>query len=463
MTEHLLGFGLAAGQGMRLRPLTLKADGYIRSKATVRFLGERIITWLLQTLHGQGLDDVVMITRGKANRGQVKSAIGYGEQLGMRVRYSSPQMESKDTGSVGAVLDNLEHRPLFTHCTPDVTTLFVFPTDSLFEIDLSAMLQAHRSTKAAVTIASVTYPPDVIADTYGMMLCDTDGRVRGFLEKPSLHDIHQAMGHKGDDMGHLPPLQTNAGCYLMDPDLLRHLAAHPAICDRKQHALDIGGHLLPWLVKQGYPVYQHQINRMGDLGNIPAYLQTMTEVLNGQFLSMDPLLPHYPGMPDGLMIDPTSWNMCDAASGLSLQEKVARGLVVLHAPLRIGKYVKVEPGVTLSSCNIDDECVLKAGAMISNSSVGEGSIIGVNSHLHDCVTGMMVNLQSTWDSPVSLHGVALGDEVVIQHEVTLIGRITVHPRLDIPAGICLTSPVEITPASLQSIISQHATPLPSRH
>lgn len=53
-TAHVLGGGLAAGQGIRLRPLTLKAEGYIRSKATVRFLGERIVTWMLHTVRRHG-------------------------------------------------------------------------------------------------------------------------------------------------------------------------------------------------------------------------------------------------------------------------------------------------------------------------------------------------------------------------------------------------------------------------
>ena len=44
--SDIVGIGLAGGQGMRARPLTLKAPGYLRSKAAMSFLGRRLIRWV---------------------------------------------------------------------------------------------------------------------------------------------------------------------------------------------------------------------------------------------------------------------------------------------------------------------------------------------------------------------------------------------------------------------------------
>jgi NDP-sugar pyrophosphorylase family protein len=53
----LVGLGLAGGQGVRARPLTLKAPGYLRSKAAMSFLGRRLIRWVLQILSSEGVKD----------------------------------------------------------------------------------------------------------------------------------------------------------------------------------------------------------------------------------------------------------------------------------------------------------------------------------------------------------------------------------------------------------------------
>src|SRR5207302_5103445 len=49
-TAEVVGIGLAGGRGVRARPLTLKAPGYLRSKAAMSFLGRRLIQWVIQVL-----------------------------------------------------------------------------------------------------------------------------------------------------------------------------------------------------------------------------------------------------------------------------------------------------------------------------------------------------------------------------------------------------------------------------
>jgi len=428
-TTHILGFGLAAGRGERFRPLTLKAKGYLRAKAAVRFLGQRVLDWLVHILRRQGIDDFIMITKGKENRYQIKNILGYGESLGVRVRYSPVRFDHDNTGSADAVLTNLEYF--------DVTdTVFIFPTDSVLDIDLPGMLAAHQRTGAVVTIATAYQPAEVIAGRYGLIDCADDGRVRGFIEKPSLEKIYALFSAKGKNSTQLPDLPTNAGFYLIDARAVREICRHEDIEKMRQRQLDIGGDLLPWLVLHGAPVQTYQIDRMGDLGNIPSYLGTMTDALHGRFASLNSLLEQLYHDHTGAYIEAESLAMTDPISKLTLAEKIVQGLVTIRPPVRIGRYVLIYPGVTLSACNIDDDCEIYEDATLVRSSIGAGSIVGPYARVEDTLTGIMVELLSTRERPITLKRyVAIGDEVIVRDGVTMTDYITIHPRLKVPSGV----------------------------
>lgn len=429
LVEQVIGLGLAAGRGERFRPLTLKAKGYLRAKAAVRFLGLRVLDWLVRTLRDQGITDFLMVTKGKENRYQVKSIAGYGESLGVRIRYSPVRFDHENTGSADALLTNLDYFDIHG-------TVFVFPTDSVLDIDLPAMLAAHRKSGALVTIATAHQPAEVIAGRYGLIDCAEDGRVRGFLEKPPLEKIHALYGMKGKEQPRLPLLPTNAGFYLVDAAALREVAKHPEIAMMRKRRFDIGGDMLPWLVLNGYPVYVHEIGRMGDLGNIPSYLETMRDALHGQFASLNAQLMHSYTGADRVMIDEESLEMTDPVSKLTLAEKIKRNLVTIRPPVRIGKYVRVYPGVILEESNVDDDCEIFEDTTIIRSSIGAGSVIGPYSYIEDTLTGIMVELCSTREHPILLKRyVAIGDEVIVRGGVTLTDSVTIHPRLKVPSGV----------------------------
>ncbi|HEX2951639.1 MAG TPA: NDP-sugar synthase [Armatimonadota bacterium] len=438
--DHVIGVGLAAGRGVRFRPLTLKAKGYLRAKAAVRLLGRRVLDWIVGILQQQGVEDFIMVTKGKENRYQIKSIIGYGDGLGVRVRYSHVRYDNDNTGSADALLTNIDYFDISD-------TMFVFPTDSVLDIDLPAMIEAHRESGSVVTIAAAAQPAELIAGRYGLIDRTEQGRVRGFIEKPTLHEIYAHYGVIGEEHPKLPPLVTNAGFYLMDAIALRDISRHPDIIEMRKKQFDIGGDLLPWLVRHGYPVSTFEIGRMGDLGNIASYLETMIDVLHGRFPSMTAMMPRvYPGS-DHILVDVESLEMSDPISHLTLAEKIEQGLVELRPPVRIGKYVRIYPGVTLSECNIDDDCEIFENTEIFRSSIGSGSLIGPYCHIEDTLTGTMVEIQSSREQPVSLkRHVAIGDETVIRGGVALTDSVTIYPRLKVPSGIHITPSTDIESA-----------------
>jgi NDP-sugar pyrophosphorylase family protein len=438
MSVDVIGIGLAGGQGMRARPLTLKAPGYLRSKAAMAFLGRRLIRWVLQILSTEGIKQYYLIAHGKENRYQIKVLIGYGEEFGVDVMYSPVKFDSLTTGSADSALRMLDYWELSG-------TGLIFPTDSLIDFDLGPMLQTHRDKGAVVTIAAMTRAPAEVAEKYGVMLTDPEAKVLSFVEKPSLAEIKDHFGiHDQREFDRLP-LLTNAGFYMIDIDALRGVAGHHHVAEMRRRRLDFGKDLLPWLVENGYPVFAHPVRRIGDLGNVQDYIDTMVDVLHGHFESVVRLMGPPFDPERNVWIAPESLQMRDSETRRTLEEKLAEGMVTIGPAVRIGRYCEIGPGVVITESNLDDDVEVRSGAYISRSQVRDGAIIGPRATIRRTVVGSMSEIRSDPRNPTVLENyVGLGDEVVVYAGVRLSGDVSVYPRLKIPAGIRVPPGSEIT-------------------
>lgn len=434
----VIGIGLAGGRGERARPLSVKAPGYLRSKAAMTFLGRRLVRWIIEILCEQGIQDYFIVAHGKENRYQIKMLVDHGEPLGVRIRYSRVRFDGQNTGSADATLRNAEYWDLRG-------AALVFPTDSIVDLDLGPMVAAHRASGALVTIGAMIREPMVVAGKYGVMLTEPDGRVDEFVEKPTLAEIHESFPAPSEaDFGRLP-LLTNSGFYLCDLDALREIAEHPDVREMSEKRLDFGLDLLPWLVAKGYPVHAHAIGRIGDLGSIPDYVETMVDALWGRFPSVARLLGE-PG-DDRVWIEPESLTMRDHDTGLSLAEKIERAMVRIGPAVRIGKYSEIFPGVRLSESNIDDGVEIHPDAEVARSQVRDGAMIGSAARVTDSYIGSMAEVRSTHTAPTTVeHFVALGDEVVIQPGVSISDNISLYPRVRVPTGAAIPPGSEIRSA-----------------
>ena len=126
-------------------------------------------------------------------------------------------------------------------------TLVVLNGDVLSTIDLRAVLAFHRAKRAKATIV-LTPVEDPTA--YGLVQLARDGRVQGFLEKPSWEEVSTNT--------------INAGVYVLEPELLRLLPAGPLL-DRAR--------LLPAARAGAGPLLRLRAPRLlarhRDLGEVP--------------------------------------------------------------------------------------------------------------------------------------------------------------------------------------------------
>lgn len=202
---------LAAGEGTRLRPLTLACP-----KVALPIAGTPLILHTLGWLARHGITQVVINLHRHA--GTVVRMVGDGSHLGLTVVYSHEETLLGTAGGVKKVEAHLD------------SPFVVVYGDVLTDCDLSALIRYHHEKRAIATLALATVDDPSQA---GIVRLDDGNRVVGFVEKPPA----------GSNIGNL----ANAGIYVLEPEVLAYIP--------DQGPCDFGYDVFPPLIAAGLPVY----------------------------------------------------------------------------------------------------------------------------------------------------------------------------------------------------------------
>jgi mannose-1-phosphate guanylyltransferase len=235
---------LAAGLGMRLRPLTLA-----RAKPAIPLAGEPLIRRILRWLASHQVTDIVVNLHHLPQT--IAAVVGDGSDLSLAVRYSWEQ--PRVLGSAGGPAHAL---PLM-----GAGRFFIVNGDTLTDVDLARLAAAHQKSGARITLALV---PNRQPQRYGGVRVDGNGRVIGFVPRGSGTESFHFVGVQlveGDVFRSLPPQQpasTVGGVY---DDLIR---AEPAaistfVCDAE--FWDVGTEADYWMTSQAFMRAEH----LGDM------------------------------------------------------------------------------------------------------------------------------------------------------------------------------------------------------
>ena len=153
---------LTAGLGTRLDPLTR-----LVAKPVVPLAGQTLLERVLGWLRREGVSDVVLNLHHRPET--IAAVIGDGSHLGLRVRYS---WEPIILGSAGG--------PRLALPLLDAEHFLIVNGDTLADVPLAPMIDAHRRRNAQVTMAVV---PNPRPDHYNSILLDDAHRVTGFVNK----------------------------------------------------------------------------------------------------------------------------------------------------------------------------------------------------------------------------------------------------------------------------------------
>src|SRR5204863_7370185 len=173
----------------------------------------------------------------------IRSYFGEGDTLGVNIAYSVEESPLGTAGSVRLAARQLDE------------TLLVISGDALCDIDLTKLVEFHRSRGAAVTIGlkAVENPLE-----FGIVVTDDEGRVERFLEKPSWGQVFSDT--------------INTGIYVIEPEVMRHVPT-----DRPY---DFSKELFPLLLEMGRPIYGFVCDGYWqDIGNLDQYRQANFDAL----------------------------------------------------------------------------------------------------------------------------------------------------------------------------------------
>jgi mannose-1-phosphate guanylyltransferase len=154
---------LTAGLGTRLRPLT-----DVRAKPAIPVAGEPMIRRIVAWLVSRGVDDLVLNLHHRPET--LAAVLGDGGDLGARVRYSWEQPQV--LGTAGG--------PRLARDIVGADTFFIINGDTLTDVDLPLVADAHAASDALVTLALV---PNREFMRYGGVRLDEEGRVVGFTRR----------------------------------------------------------------------------------------------------------------------------------------------------------------------------------------------------------------------------------------------------------------------------------------
>ncbi len=233
---------LAAGEGTRLRPLTLD-----RPKPMLPVGGRPIIEHLIALLRHHSVTQVAINLHYKPD--VIESHVGDGKDFGVSVTYS---YEERLLGSAGAA----KRLEWFLD-----ETFIVLYGDVLTDLDITTLVERHRAAGAAVTLALYRVSDPTRC---GIVQLAADGRITRFVEKPSREEAFSNL--------------ANAGIYIVQPRVLDFIPV-----DRP---FDFGHDLFPLLMRHGLPVYGHELAAyVLDIGSPERYAQAQLDVASGRFRS----------------------------------------------------------------------------------------------------------------------------------------------------------------------------------
>jgi mannose-1-phosphate guanylyltransferase len=177
---------LVGGEGTRLRPLTLT-----RPKQMLPVGGRPMIERVLEWLARHGVDEAVLSLGYRPDA--FLQAYPDGNACGVRLVYA---VEDSPLDTAGAIR--------FAALEGGVDTTFVVVNgDVLTDLDVTALVEFHRSRPAEATIALT--PVDE-PSRFGVVPTDEEGRVTAFIEKPP--------------PGQAPTNLINAGTYILEATVL---------------------------------------------------------------------------------------------------------------------------------------------------------------------------------------------------------------------------------------------------
>lgn len=333
---------LAGGKGTRLRPLTVYTP-----KPIVPLVNRAFLLYQLDILRKAGVSDVTLSLSYQPNK--IEDLVDDGSEFGVKIRYVT---EPSPLGTAGAFG--------FASAGVDKTSI-VFNGDILTDIDLSKMMEFHRSSGADATIALAKVDDP---SRYGLVRISADNKVEQFIEKPQ--------------PGSAIPEGTNtinAGIYILEPKV-RDLIEE---CQNSSFEYDI----FPAILEKGmsFNAYVMDGEYWRDIGTPESYLAAHMDILSGKVkVESAESSASQESSPTAYVADSILGENCTLkpnssvknsvlGTGIHVEEKAVIEDSVIWPHCRISTFAEIKGAVIGRGCHIGRNAKIRPGSVIGDKAV----------------------------------------------------------------------------------------------
>ena len=324
---------MAGGFGTRLMPVTACCP-----KPMIRVLDKPIIQYTLELLKKHNITEACL-TLGYLPK-MIESFVTVNEGFGVN---ASCVVEDKPMGTAGSV----------KMCKEFIgkDDFIVLSGDAICDFDLAACIDRHYTLNSKASLVLYSHPKPL---EYGLVVTDDDGRIQGFVEKPSWDKVETDL--------------VNTGIYIFSNEILDRIP------DDTQW--DFGKDVFPSLLSEDYPLYGIEAKGYWcDVGDPTSYRNCTRDILDGK--TKLPVPTSASVSSETAVIPPVF---------ISPEAHVAKGAVigaysVIGQGSVIGKNAKIagaiiDGGAVMEDCDIESCIMCQGSQALPGAKIGEGCVVG---------------------------------------------------------------------------------------
>ncbi len=352
---------LAGGQGSRLGVLTSKL-----AKPAVAFGGKyKIIDFPLSNCINSGVDTVGVLTQYRPLRLNQHIGIGMSWDLDRNiggVTVLPPYEKSTDsswyTGTANAIYQNLEFMEYYN---PDY--VLILSGDHIYKMDYEVMLDYHKASKAAVTLATYEVPMEE-ASRFGVVITDDEGCIQEFEEKPE----------------HPRSNKASMGIYIFNWKVLKNALQ----VMKDVPSCDFGKHIIPYCHEQGERICAYDFKGYWkDVGTLGSYWEANMELVDiiPEFNLYEEFWRIYTksdALPPQYIADSAKVGKCIIGEGTEVYGEVEHS--VIGSAVTIGEGAVVRDSIIMNGAVIGKNCVIDKAIIAENTVIGDGAVLGVGEY-----------------------------------------------------------------------------------
>lgn len=265
LSKQTVSIILGGGAGSRLSPLTAS-----RSKPAVPIAGKyRLVDIPISNCINSNLNRIFVLTQfNSASLNQhIKNTYHFSifssGFVDILAAEQTPDNPGWFQGTADAVRQSLRHLSKL-----DFEYVLILSGDQLYQMDFSAMIEAHKQSGAALTIATIPVG-DREAPEFGILKSNEENVITSFVEKPNkeiladwVSDTGAAMQAKGRNY------LASMGIYVFNKEIL-----YQFLNEDHPNATDFGKEIIPDSIAN-YKVLSYQYDGYWtDIGNIYSFFE----------------------------------------------------------------------------------------------------------------------------------------------------------------------------------------------